>query len=138
MTDHVVRTNREIVRFAARRLGHQQDECCGVRRRVTTVPCVDIARTAKGIAMKPEKILYKPVGVVGGIVAGAIASAVFKRTWKLIEHESEPPRPRDEDRHWTEILLAAAIQGAIFAAVKAAVDRGGATAMRRATGAWPG
>jgi hypothetical protein len=95
-------------------------------------------RHGEGIAlMKAEKILYKPVGIVGGIVAGAVAGAIFKRTWKLIEHDDTPPRPRDEDRRWAEILLAATIQGAIFAAVKAAVDRGGATAMRRATGAWP-
>jgi hypothetical protein len=87
--------------------------------------------------MKAEKILYKPIGIVGGIIAGAVAGAIFKRTWKLIERDDTPPRPRDEDRRWPEILLAATIQGAIFAAVKAAVDRGGATAMRRATGAWP-
>jgi hypothetical protein len=98
---------------------------------------VDVGRTAKGSQMKAEKILYKPVGIVGGILAGAVAGAIFKRTWKLIEHDDTPPHPRDEDRRWAEILLAATIQGAIFAAIKAAVDRGGATAMRRATGAWP-
>ncbi len=97
----------------------------------------DVGRTAKGSQMKAEKILYKPVGIVGGILAGAVAGAIFKRTWKLIEHDDTPPHPRDEDRRWAEILLAATIQGAIFAAIKAAVDRGGATAMRRATGAWP-
>ena len=37
-----------------------------------------------------------------------------------------------------DILIAATIQGAIFAAVKAAVDRGGARAFQRWTGEWPG
>jgi hypothetical protein len=34
--------------------------------------------------------------------------------------------------------VAAAVQGAIFGAVKALVDRGGATGWRRLTGTWPG
>ena len=38
---------------------------------------------------------------------------------------------------WGEILAAAALQGATFAVVKAAVDRGGATGVRKATGQWP-
>ena len=87
--------------------------------------------------MGMQKILYKPVGIVGAVVAGAIAGAIFKQTWRMIGHEDHAPQPRDEDREWAEILLAAAIQGAIFAFVKAAVDRSGATAMRRMTGAWP-
>src|SRR5262249_8116438 len=89
------------------------------------------------IAVGVEKVLYKPVGILGGIVAGMVAGAVFKQTWRLIGHEDQAPQPRDEDRNWSEILLAAAVQGAIFAFVKAAVDRSGATAMRRVTGAWP-
>jgi len=87
--------------------------------------------------MGAEKILYKPVGIVGGILASVLAAKLFKQTWRLIGHEDQAPQARDEERDWTEILLAAAIHGAIFAFVKAAVDRGGATAMRRVTGAWP-
>ena len=37
-----------------------------------------------------------------------------------------------------EILAAAALQGAIFAIVKALVDRSGAEGFRRLTGVWPG
>ncbi|WP_254406876.1 DUF4235 domain-containing protein [Streptomyces sp. GMY02] len=36
-----------------------------------------------------------------------------------------------------EVLLAAAVQGAIFALVRSAVDRSGATAIERATDTWP-
>jgi Protein of unknown function (DUF4235) len=35
-------------------------------------------------------------------------------------------------------MLAAALQGAIAAVVKAAVDRGAATGVQKATGVWPG
>ena len=35
------------------------------------------------------------------------------------------------------VLAAAAVQGAIFALVRAAVDRAGATGVKRLTGSWP-
>jgi hypothetical protein len=36
------------------------------------------------------------------------------------------------------VLVAAALQGAIFALVRAALDRGLAEAVRKLTGSWPG
>jgi hypothetical protein len=37
-----------------------------------------------------------------------------------------------------EVVLAAALQGAIFAATKAAIDRAGARGFTKLTGSWPG
>ncbi|MFD3807717.1 DUF4235 domain-containing protein [Streptomyces sp. NPDC058611] len=88
--------------------------------------------------MKASKIAYRPVGLALGAVSGMIAGAAFKQAWKVIEGEGDAPNATDEDRPWRQILLAAAIQGAIFAVVKAAVDRSGAVATRRVTGTWPG
>jgi Protein of unknown function (DUF4235) len=84
------------------------------------------------------KIAYKPVGMLLGAGAGIIAGAVFKQVWKRVGHEDNAPNATDEDRGWGEILAAAALQGAIFALVKAAVDRAGATGVRKVTGEWPG
>ena len=81
--------------------------------------------------------LYKPLSIAAGMAGGMLASALFRQVWKRIAGEEEAPRPTDEFRGWGEVLLAAAIQGAIYAAVKAAVDRGGASGMRRLTGTWP-
>ncbi|MEU9377950.1 DUF4235 domain-containing protein [Streptomyces sp. NPDC048255] len=88
--------------------------------------------------MKASKVAYKPVGLALGAVSGMIAGAAFKQAWKLVEGEGDAPSATDEDRSWQQILVAAAIQGAIFAVVKAAVDRSGAVATRRMTGTWPG
>ncbi|MFI1186150.1 DUF4235 domain-containing protein [Streptomyces californicus] len=87
--------------------------------------------------MRASKIAYKPVGFALGAVSGMIAGAVFQQTWKLIEGEGDAPDALDEDRSWRQILLAAAVQGAIFSVVKAVVERSGATATRRVTGSWP-
>lgn len=88
--------------------------------------------------MKASTIAYKPVGLALGAASGMIAAMAFKQAWKLVEGEGDAPGATDEDRSWKEILIAAGLQGAIFAVVKAAVDRSGAVATRRVTGTWPG
>ncbi|MET7987444.1 DUF4235 domain-containing protein [Streptomyces sp. NPDC005281] len=87
--------------------------------------------------MKASKIVYKPVGIALGAVSGMIAGAAFKQTWKVLGRNEDAPDATDEDRKWSEVLLAATVQGAIFAGVKAAVDRTGAATIRRLTGTWP-
>jgi len=89
------------------------------------------------VASKGIKFAYKPVGLLLGAGAGLAAGLVFKQVWKVVGHDDDAPNATDEDRGWGEILAAAALQGAIFAVVKAAVDRGGATGVRKATGQWP-
>ena len=63
---------------------------------------------------------------------------LFKRLWKLISHQDVAPTATQEGRSWHEVLTAAALRGAIFGLVTAAIDRGGAVGFQRATGAWPG
>lgn len=87
--------------------------------------------------MKASKIAYKPVGIVLGMIGGSLAGVIFRQVWKVVAHEEDAPDATDEDRAWREVLLAAAVQGAIFAVVKAAVDRSGAAGVRRLTGTWP-
>ncbi len=84
------------------------------------------------------KILYKPVSILISVLGGILAGTIFKRVWKVVAHEDEAPKATDAQRGWREVLLAAALQGAIFALVKAAVDRAGAAGTRKLTGFWPG
>jgi len=86
---------------------------------------------------KVSKIAYKPVGLLLGAAAGALAGFAFKEVWKAVSGDDDAPNATDEERGWGEVLAAAALQGLIFAVVKAAVDRGGATGVRRLTGQWP-
>lgn len=87
--------------------------------------------------MNKQKLLYKPIGLAGGALAGVLAGIAFKEVWRLMSGDDDAPNAIDEDRGWTEILIAAALQGAIFAVVKAAVDRSGAKGVRSLTGKWP-
>ena len=89
------------------------------------------------MSSKAQKLAYKPVGLLLGIGAGTIAGFVFKEIWKAASGDDDAPNATDEDRGWGEILAAAALQGAIFAVVKAMVDRGGAAGVKKLTGSWP-
>jgi hypothetical protein len=80
---------------------------------------------------------YRPVGMLLGLAGGMLAGAAFDRAWRAVGDGRDAPDPLDDDRRWHEVLAAAALHGAIFSLVKAAVDRGGAAGVRRVTGRWP-
>jgi len=84
------------------------------------------------------RFVYRPFGLLVSVLGGVLASALFKQTWKAVAGEDDSPDAKDRDRGWGEIVAAAALQGALFATVKAVVDRAGAKGFERATGVWPG
>jgi uncharacterized protein DUF4235 len=84
------------------------------------------------------KLLYKPFGIIFGVLGGLIGGMIFKQIWKLVAGEEDAPKAKESEYGWGEVLPAAALQGAIFALVKAAVDRGGAHGFQKLTGVWPG
>jgi predicted metal-dependent enzyme (double-stranded beta helix superfamily) len=99
-----------------------------------------LSKRNKGEAKKNKgaKLAYRPIGLVSGLVAGSLSGIVFKQVWKLVAKEEEAPSALQSEYRMREVVLAAAIQGAIFAATKAAVDRAGAQGFKQVTGAWPG
>jgi hypothetical protein len=87
---------------------------------------------------KGAKLAYRPIGLIGGILAGIVSGAVFKQVWKLVANEDEAPDALQSEYRMRDVVLAAAIQGAIFAGTKAAIDRAGAQGFTKLTGSWPG
>jgi Protein of unknown function (DUF4235) len=83
------------------------------------------------------RLLYKPFGIVFGIVAGLLSKKLFERVWQLIDDE-EPPEATTRKTTWPKVLGAAAVQGITFKVTRAAVDRAGARGFERVTGVWPG
>ena len=83
------------------------------------------------------KLLFIPVSIGGGLVAGFVSKKVFDQVWGLIDEE-EPPDSKHRDIDWRKLLLAAAVQGAIFRAVREAPDHYSRRAFARTTGTWPG
>ena len=87
---------------------------------------------------KTANLAYRPVGLLASVAAGAVASAIFKQIWRRVADEDDAPDALQSEYSLPKILLAAAIQGAIFAAVKALIDRAGARGYEKLTGNWPG
>jgi Protein of unknown function (DUF4235) len=84
------------------------------------------------------KLLYKPLSVGFSVAGGVLAGVIFKQAWKLVAGEEDAPTATQSEYGWGEVLAAAALNGAIFGLVKAAIDRGGAEGVRKLTGRWPG
>lgn len=80
---------------------------------------------------------YRPLAMVLGAAAGVAAGQLFERGWRAFSGADHAPRATDQESGWAEILLAAALHGAVFAVVKATAERVSATGVRRMTGTWP-
>jgi Protein of unknown function (DUF4235) len=90
------------------------------------------------VTTKGAKIAYRPIGLLGGILAGTISGAIFKQVWKRVAHQDDAPDALQSEYPLSQVIISAALQGAIFAATKAAIDRAGAQGFTRLTGSWPG
>ena len=99
-----------------------------------------MSKRTKGEAKKNTgaKLAYRPIGLISGLVAGSLSGIAFKQIWKRIADEDDAPGALQSEYSMREVVLAAAIQGAIFAATKAAIDRAGARGFTKLTGSWPG
>jgi hypothetical protein len=84
------------------------------------------------------KMLYRSLSLVVSVLGGILAGAVFKKVWAVVSGEEEAPEATSPDYSTKEVLIVAAVQGAIFAVVKAAVDRAGAKGIKKITGTDPG
>jgi Protein of unknown function (DUF4235) len=84
-----------------------------------------------------NKLMYKALGIGVSLLASMLAGVIFKKVWKFTPGSDEAPEATDERRGWGEILLAAALQGVIFALIKAVFERATAEGVRQVTGDWP-
>ncbi len=83
---------------------------------------------------QPRKVTYELVTLASGVLGGALAGAVFNRIWCAVSGAKQAPEPTELDRSIREVLIAGALQGALFGLVKAAVGRLTATGYQRFAG----
>jgi hypothetical protein len=83
------------------------------------------------------KLLFTPVSVVAGLLAGLVGTKIFERLWGLIDDE-EPPSPEHREFSWPKLIAALLIEGAIFRLVKGLTDHGARQVFAKSTGSWPG
>jgi xanthosine utilization system XapX-like protein len=81
--------------------------------------------------------IYKPIGIILGLLGGIVGRQVFNQVWGKIDEE-EPPTPTTREVPWPKLIGAVALQGAIFSLVKLAIQRSGAGVWSWLFGVWPG
>jgi hypothetical protein len=83
------------------------------------------------------KLAFLPISILGGILAGILARKGFDAIWGKVDEE-EPPRPEHQEVRLAKLVIALAIEGAIFRVVKGLFDHGVRRGFARMTGTWPG
>jgi hypothetical protein len=83
------------------------------------------------------KILFAPIGIVTGLLAGMAAQKLFERLWAVVDDE-EPPAPDQRQVSMLKLITALVVEGAIFRLVKGITDHGVRSGVKRMTGRWPG
>ncbi|MEK6277569.1 MAG: DUF4235 domain-containing protein [Actinomycetota bacterium] len=83
------------------------------------------------------RLLFAPISIAAGLLAGFAGKKLFEQAWGLVD-DVEPPDSEHRDVHWPRLIVALAIEGAIFRVVKGLVDHQARASFARATGTWPG
>lgn len=83
------------------------------------------------------KLIFLPVSIGGGVLAGVIRKRLFAGVWRLIDHD-EPPQAAHRQIKLGKLALALVLEGALFRLVKGLVDHGSRHGFQALTGSWPG
>ena len=83
------------------------------------------------------KVLFLPISVLVGLLAGIISKKLFSRVWSAIEG-AEPPDPKQRVDDYVRLAAALVLEGAMVRLVRGGVDHATRHGFARLTGAWPG
>ncbi|MCD6726533.1 MAG: DUF4235 domain-containing protein [Solirubrobacteraceae bacterium] len=83
-------------------------------------------------------LIFKPIGVLVGIVVGGkVGNRAFEGFWAH-RYGTEAPTATTERASWPQVLGAAALRASLVAVTVAALSRAAASGFRHVTGFWPG
>lgn len=82
-------------------------------------------------------MIFRPVSIVAGLLAGLIGKKLFRSLWGVLDKD-EPPKPEQRSEAIGMLALALAIEGALFRLVKGLTEHGSRHAFAQLTGSWPG
>lgn len=85
-----------------------------------------------------EKVLYKLVGILGGVVAAKLARSLAEKVWKRTHHGADPPRnPAIPGTSWNEAVAWAVATGVAAGIARLLATKGAASVWAKGTGHLP-
>jgi hypothetical protein len=82
-------------------------------------------------------LVFKPVGIIVGLLAGIVGKKVFELVWGVIDDE-DAPEPKHRQVAVGKLVIALLVEGAIFRVLRGLADHGARHGFARLTGEWPG
>jgi hypothetical protein len=81
-------------------------------------------------------LLFKPFGILSGVLAGMVATKIFNRAWSLVDDQG-PPEPSHHGAGLAKLAAALALQGAVSQLVRGLAEHGTRHGFSALTGEWP-
>ncbi len=83
-------------------------------------------------------LVFKPVGILSGLLAGLIGKKIFELIWGLID-DQDPPEPKYRRVQLGKLATALVLEGAIFRLIRGLAEHGARHGFAALTGGeWPG
>jgi hypothetical protein len=83
------------------------------------------------------KLLFLPLRVGAGLLAGIAGKSLFRGLWGLID-DHEAPKAEHRRIRVPMLALALVIEGALFRGLRGLADHASRRAFASVTGSWPG
>jgi Protein of unknown function (DUF4235) len=83
------------------------------------------------------KVLFLPISVLAGVLAGLVSKKLFAAVWSALDG-AEPPDPKQRVDDYVKLAAALVLEGAMVRLVRGGVDHASRHGFARLTGAWPG
>jgi Protein of unknown function (DUF4235) len=84
-----------------------------------------------------QRQVWRVVGVVSGVAAGAATRWLLTQAWQAVEGEEPPGNPASPRTSWSTALIWSVASGAALAIARLVAQRGAAEAWKTATGSYP-
>ncbi len=83
-------------------------------------------------------LVFKPVGILSGLLAGLIGKKIFELIWGLID-DQDPPEAKYRRVQLGKLAAALVLEGAIFRLIRGLAEHGARHGFAALTGGeWPG
>ncbi|MGI8713477.1 MAG: DUF4235 domain-containing protein [Solirubrobacteraceae bacterium] len=82
-------------------------------------------------------LVFKPIGIVSGLLAGLIGKKIFELLWGAID-DQDAPEPKYREVSLGKLAAALVLEGAIFRLIRGLAEHGARHGFATLTHEWPG